>query len=125
MNTDQQIQNTRSGIYVVGVLGALLIVAGLVWLMHHYTAAPPVFAERSAERLQIRAEFDAANSPLIHDYGWQDETRGFVRVPLDRAKELVLEEWQNPEAGRSNLMARAAKAFAPLPKPPEKKNIYE
>jgi hypothetical protein len=42
-----------------------------------------------------------------------------------RAKELVLEEWQNPAAARSNLMERAAKAFAPAPKPPEKKNEYE
>ncbi len=46
-------------------------------------------------------------------------------MPVERAKELVLEEWQNPVAARSNLMERAAKAFAPAPKPPEKKSVYE
>ena len=125
MNTDDCCQNTRFGAYAVGLTGTFLVMAGLVWLMRHYTAAPPVFAERSAERMQIRAEFNAANAPLVENYDWQDQARGVVRIPLQRAKDLVLEEWQNPAAARSNMIARAAKAFAPLPKPPEKKNEYE
>jgi hypothetical protein len=125
MNDDDSCRNIRFGVYAMGLTGTLLVMAGLVWLMRHYTAAPPVFAERSAERMQIKSEFLAANAPLIENYDWQDQTRGIVRLPLERAKELFLEEWQNPAAGRSNLIARATKAFAPLPKPPEKKNEYE
>ena len=45
-----------------------------------------------------------------------------MRVPVERAKELILQEWQNPAAGRSNLVARAAKAFAPAA---AAKNPYE
>ena len=82
-------------------------------------------ATRSAERMQIMSEFKAANEPLVEKYDWQDQAKGFVRVPLERAKELVLEEWKNPEAARSNLMARAAKEFAVPPKLPEKPSIYE
>jgi hypothetical protein len=122
---DNYNRNSRFGAYAVALVGTLLVMAGLVWLMRHYTEAPPVFAQRSAERMAIRAEFDAANGPLMTRYDWQDQTRGVVRVPLDRAKELLLAEWQDPAAGRSNLIARAAKAYAPLPKPPEKKNEYE
>src|SRR5271168_4192832 len=125
MIDDHCCRNTRLGVYALGLAGALLVMAGLVWLMRHYTEAPSVFAERSAERIQIKADFDAANAPLVENYDWQDQTRGIVRVPLERAKELMLEEWQNPAAGRSNLIARAAKAFAPLHKLPEKKNEYE
>jgi hypothetical protein len=62
---------------------------------------------------------------LLEKYDWQDQARGFVRVPVERAKELILEEWRDPAAGRSNLMARAAIEFAPAPKVPEKKNEYE
>ncbi len=125
MNTDSCCRNSRLGVYAVGALGTLLVMGSLVWLMRHYTEAPPVTAQRSAERLQILAEFNAANAPLKENYDWQDQPHGIVRIPLERAKELVLEEWQNPAVGRSNLIARAAKAFAPLPKPPEKKNEYE
>ena len=125
MNNDDCCQKTRLGAYAVGILGTLLVMAALVAIMRHYTEAPPVFAERSAERLQIKHEFDEANAPLINNYDWQDQSRGVVRVPLARAKELVLEEWQDPAAARSNLIARAAKAFAPAPKVPPKPNPYE
>jgi hypothetical protein len=97
----------------------------LVWFMRSYTRAPSLTESRATERLQILADFKAANGPLLDKYDWQDQGKGFVRIPIDRAKELILEEWQNPASGRSNLMARAAKEFAPAPKAPEKKNEYE
>ena len=125
MNDDNCCRNTRFGIYAIGLTGTLLVMAVLVCLMRHYTEAPPIFAERSVERMQIKTEFNLANAPLVENYDWQDQARGVVRIPLQRAKDLVLEEWQNPAAARSNMIARAAKAFAPLPKPPEKKNEYE
>ena len=83
-----------------------------VCLMRHYTEVPSLSADRAAERMKILAEFKAANALFPEKYDWQDKDKGIVRVPLARAKELVLEEWQNPAAARSNLMARAAKAFA-------------
>jgi hypothetical protein len=99
--------------------------AFLLALMRHYTRTPSLAAERGAERMKILADFNAVNQPLLEKYDWQDKDRGIVRIPLARARELVLEEWQNPATARSNLMERAAKAFAPAPKPPEKKSEYE
>jgi hypothetical protein len=125
MNSDTCCQKTRVGAYVVAILGTFLLVGWLVWLMRTYTEAPAPFAARSAERMQILADFKAANGPLLEKYDWSDQAKGFVRVPVERAKELILQEWQDPVAGRSNLMARAAKEFAPPPKVPEKKNEYE
>jgi hypothetical protein len=61
---------------------------------------------------------------LLEKYDWQDQAKGFVRIPIERAKELVLEEWQDPAAARSNLMARAAKALPPPPRCRKRKN-YE
>ncbi|HEY3854758.1 MAG TPA: hypothetical protein VGO67_10230 [Verrucomicrobiae bacterium] len=125
MNSDTCCQKSRVGAYVLAILGTFLIVGWLVWLLRSYTQAPSPFEARSQERMQIMAEFKTANAPLIEKYDWQDQAKGFIRVPVDRAKEIVLQEWQNPVAARSNLMARAAKEFAPAPKAPEKKNEYE
>jgi hypothetical protein len=125
MNSDTCRQKTRVGAYVVAILGTFLLVGWLVWLMRSYTEAPSTFATRSAERMQILTEFKAANGPLLEKYDWQDQAKGFVRIPIEQAKKLVLEEWRDPVAARSNLMARAAIEFAPPPKVPEKKNEYE
>jgi hypothetical protein len=41
-----------------------------------------------------------------------------VRLRIEDAKNLVLREWQNPSAARSNLIARVEKAtYVPPPKP--------
>jgi hypothetical protein len=125
MNPEPCLQKTRTAANVLAILGTLLVMAFLVALMRHYTATPSLAADRAAERMKILADFKAVNAPLLEKYDWQDKDKGIVRVPVARAKELVLEEWQNPAAARSNLMDRAAKAFAPAPKPPEKKNEYE
>ena len=125
MNPENCCQKTRIAANVVAVLGTFLVMGFLVALMRHYTAAPSLAEDRAAERMKILAEFNAANAPLLEKYDWQDQTKGIVRVPVTRAKELVLEEWKNPAAARSNLMERAAKAFAPAPKPPEKKSEFE
>jgi len=125
MNTESYRQKTSLGVYVAGFLGTFLIVALLVYLMKSYAEAPSISATRADERLKIMTEFKAANTPLVETYDWQDQAKGFVRVPIERAKELVLQEGQDPVAARSNLVARAAIQFAPAPKVPEKKNPYE
>ena len=48
--------------------------------------------------------------------------KGIVRLPVQRAVELTLQEWQNPGAARSNLISRVEKATA---LPPAKPNPYE
>ena len=125
MNSESCLHKTRIAANVLAILGTFLVMAFLVALMRHYTATPPLDAVRAAERMKILADFNAVNAPLLEKYDWQDKDKGIVRVPVARAKELVLEEWQNPAAAHSNLMERAAKAFAPAPKPPEQKNPYE
>jgi hypothetical protein len=125
MNSDNCCKKAGVGVYVVAIFGTFLIVGALVWYLRASTEAPSPFAARSAERMQIKAEFDAANNPLLNTYDWADQSKGFVRVPIERAKEIILEEWRDPAAGRSNLMARAAIEFAPAPKVPAPKNVYE
>jgi hypothetical protein len=125
MNSNSSRQKVRLGAYAAAFFGTFLIVALLVRLMQSYTEAPSIPATRAAEREKILTDYKAANEPLVKKYDWQDQAKGFVRVPIERAKELVLKEWQDPAAARSNMMARAAKEFAPPPKAPEPVNPYE
>ena len=125
MNSEPFCQKTRCGVYAAAILGTFLILWLLVRLMHSYVQAPSIPAVRAAERMQTMAEFKSVNDPLLEKYEWQDPAKGFVRIPIERAKELILQEWQDPVAARSNLMARAAIEFAPPPKAPEKKNVFE
>jgi hypothetical protein len=48
-----------------------------------------------------------------------------VRLKIERAMELTIEEYKNPSAARTGLIARAEKAAAAPPKPPEVPGKYE
>jgi hypothetical protein len=110
---------------VLAILGTLLIMAGLVWLMRHYTQPAPLGADRAQERIKNLREMRAANFEALNNYAWQDQAKGLVRLPVARAMEITLQEWQNPAAARSNLIARMEKATAPAPKAPEKPSEFE
>jgi len=117
----------RAGIfaYLAALLGAFLIMFALVKAMQHYTSPPPVNQERAAERRQALIEMRAATAQELQEYGWRDQGKGLIRLPVARAMEVALQEWKNPAAARSNLIARVEKATAAPPKPPEEPSIYE
>lgn len=98
------------------VLGIFLIMAGLIWLMYHYTQPLPPDQAHWAERKRNLAELNARDRDLLQNYAWLDEPRGLVRLPISRAMELTAKEWQNPAAARSNLLFRVEQA-APPPAP--------
>ena len=113
--------------HAIAILGAFLIVAALVWAMHHYTQPPPPLnANRAEERAKALAELRAAEADALDRAGWIDQSKGIVRLPIQDAMKLVEEEWgRDPATARSNLIARVEKATAPPPKAPEKPNPFE
>ncbi len=116
----------RAGLaYVTGILGALLIVAALVWAMQHYTQAPPLGEDRVAVRKKALADLRAAEANELANYGWVDQPKGVVRLPITEAMQLALRDWQNPAAARSNLIARVEKATAAPPAAPAKPSAFE
>ena len=110
--------------YLIAVVGAFLIVAGLVWIMNSYTKPQPLGEDRAIVRRKALAELRASNIDVLSSYAWQDQAKGIVRLPMvdketggpGRAMELALQLWQNPAAARSNLTARVEKATALPPK---------
>jgi hypothetical protein len=118
-------RDRTSSAYVIGILGCFLIVAALVWAMLHYTQPPPLGEDRVAVRKKALAELRAAEAEELNTYGWVDQGKGVVRLPIAEAMKITLRDWQNPAAARSNLVARVEKATAAPPKAPEKPNPFE
>jgi hypothetical protein len=66
------------------------------------TPAPPKPTARASELLEMRATEDA----VLHSYGWMDRPAGIIRMPIDRAMELLVERGlparaQPPASGAS------------------------
>jgi hypothetical protein len=111
--------------YLIGILGSFLIVAALVWAMRHYSQPPPLGEDRIAVRKKALADLRAAEFNELESYGWVDQTKGVVRLPVAEAMKLALRDWQNPAAARSNLIARVEKATAVPPAAPAKPSAFE
>ena len=111
--------------YIIGILGAFLIVAALVWAMQRYTQPAPLGEDRAATRAKALAELRGAETEALSTVAWIDQGKGLVRLRVQDAMELVKREWQNPSAARSNLIVRVEKATAAPPKAPEKPSPFE
>jgi len=105
-------------IIVAGVSLALL--AGLtflaMWLLFDYLDArqarfdvtPPLIEARQPPpepRLQVSPQQDlqamlAAERARLHSYGWVDRQAGIVRIPIERAMEILVERANNRRTPR-------------------------
>jgi hypothetical protein len=116
----------RTGLaYLIGILGSFLILAAMVWAMQRYTQPPPLGEDRVAQRKKALTELRAAEASELDSYGWVDQAKGVVRLPITEAIQLTLRDWQNPAAARSNLIARIEKANAAPPAAPAKPSPFE
>jgi hypothetical protein len=112
--------------YGAAVLGAFLIVAGLVWVMYYFTQPAPLGEDRAALRRKTLVELRAANEDVLKSYAWQDQAKGIVRLPIAQAMKVTEAEWQKNHTGvRALLTARVEKATAAPPKAPEKPNQFD
>lgn len=108
--------------YVVAIIGAFLIVAGLVWVMRHYTRPEPLGEDRAEFRRKALTEVRNADAEALYNSGftWENPANGIVRMPITNAMEEALRLWQNPATFRTNLAARAEKKYYVPPPPPNK-----
>jgi hypothetical protein len=116
---DFQPPGQRVGLaYLIGIVGALLIIGALSWAMYNYMQPEPLGKNRAEERAKALTELRAYNDDQLNNVGWVDPTKGLVRLRIEDAMNIVEREWQNPAAARSNLIARVEKANPPPPPPP-------
>ena len=122
MNDNRSI-DFRTVVFVIFITAAFF---AMPWWIHRHKAdaQPPGYA-RAEERAAALENVKTNGAAIFSTYDWLNKNEGIVRIPIERAKELAVQEWQNPAAARKEMLARAAKAFAPPPKQPEKVNPYE
>jgi hypothetical protein len=109
---------------IIFVVACFLFVA-LVAIVKFSVRVPAIDADRAAVRAKALAEIHAVETAALTTPGWVDQDRGIVRLPIVQAMQLYQQAAQNPAAARADLMARAEKAAAPLPKKPEKPSAFE
>jgi hypothetical protein len=109
----------------LGFLVASFLFAAFVLWVKHAAPVPAIDADRAAERAKDLAEIRAAETQALNNPGWIDQQRGIVRLPISVAMQNAAQEWQNPAAARSNLIAREKEATTPAPVLPAKSNAFE
>jgi hypothetical protein len=125
MNSDVT-SRTSLTIYFIAALGSFLVVGVLAWFLYARTQPAPLNQARIAERIKNLQDITAVSSEALHNFAWQDQTKSLIRLPISNAMDLIVREYKNPEAARSNLLARVEKANPPPPpKEPEKPSIFE
>ena len=125
INEASSLARTRIVVFWIGILGTFLIMAALVGLMRAYTRPTPVNATRAEERRKALLDVNTQARDQLENYGWIDQGKGIVRLPIAQAIELTIRDWKNPSVARSNLIARVPKPPPPAPKQPEKPSEYE
>jgi hypothetical protein len=82
------------------VVASLLIHYKTVQYVRHETPIPQLARERESTlgtRLQVDAqnelrEMRAAEDTVLNSYGWVDKNAGIVRIPVDRAMEILAQK---------------------------------
>lgn len=101
------------GFYFVVLMAAFSVMGWRTSLMLEKNGQEPIGADRAAERRQALEELRTAAAEALNEYGWVDQAKGIVRLKIERAMELTVQEWQEPEAGKALLNQRLEEASKP------------
>lgn len=113
----------ESFVFFVGLFVAFSMAGVVAYLCRAELQTPSLGEERGAIRRKNLADWKTNQPALLNNYGWHDQTRGLVHLPMEQAMQLTINEWKTPALGRSNLIKRAEKAVPAAPVPG--KNPYE
>jgi len=90
-------QDTNTAlIAAAGLVGAVLLVIALIWLKSYF-----YLVRNEVEETQVLTvdnpklkDLRAREREELTTYGWVDQDKGTVRIPIERAMELVAAEEQ-------------------------------
>lgn len=108
-------QEPRYGLVAVFGLGSVVIIAvlilGLVFLYDRYHEQQ-VYVKQQVPIWQDLKGLHAREDGELHSYGYVDKTKGVVRLPIDRAMDLLAKE-----AAANKLPYDTANKPVPPPQP--------
>lgn len=116
IGSERRLHRAKVAAYVVGIAGCLLVVAWMTSLVVRHATGEAVGLGRADERRKNLSDLNAASQQLLNEYAWQDQPKGLIRLPIERAMQLTVAEWKDPKAARAALISKAEKASAPPPK---------
>lgn len=125
MSNEANCSCKQKAAYAVGIVGSFLVVGFLVCFMIQKTKPAPLGEDRVALRRKNLTELQSANADTLNNYGLIDANKKLVRLPIEQAETVLIEEWKDAKAGRSNLISRVEKATFVPPKAPEKPSQFE
>ena len=67
-----------------------------IYLPHAADVAPVEGVRTTEDRRKILADLRAKEQAAVNSYGWVDQSAGVVRLPIDRAIELTVQEQARP-----------------------------
>jgi hypothetical protein len=79
---------------LLGLVSAGVMTAAMFWIGDYYRGSQVSRDEEGRRKLQ---ELRAAEQKELQTYGWINRTDGVVRIPIDRAMQLLAEEAQPQE----------------------------
>ena len=86
----------QSGFFVsaIAVIGGFLIFVLILVIAYlpNKPAPLPEGTKTPEERAAILSELRAKETAAAKSYGWVDQTKGVVRIPIERAMQLTVEE---------------------------------
>ena len=79
---------------VLGTLLGVILIFVILWLMLDVQPAtePLPAAPEQKPPMEILAEVRAAEREKLTTYGWVDEEKGIVRIPIEEAMRKLIEE---------------------------------
>lgn len=80
------------GVWVLAFAGGILLFAILLVAVYLPFRGEPTDTARATVRKAFLAEVNTAYAKETSSYGWVDQAKGTVRLPLARAKEVALPE---------------------------------
>jgi hypothetical protein len=109
---------------IIFVVACFLFVA-LVVAVKFSVSVPGIDADRAALRSKALDDIRATETKSLDTADWIDQGHNLVRLPIETALQLYANAAKNPAAARADLIARAEKAAAPLPKVVPKPSAFE
>jgi len=87
-------------VFVVMVIGVAFVILLLTAYFNQYTYTFKAAKQEGVPAARQAYETDLAQTRArLSEYGWIDRTAGTVHVPIERAFDTVIEQYQNANAG--------------------------
>ena len=89
---EEQPSALRLAAWGIGLLIVLFVTVQALVAIFHQTSAQKIYEEQLAPVSPLLTELRKTEEMQITGYGWLDKTQNRVKIPIERAMELVVKE---------------------------------